>query len=375
MSSKKILILSTISPNKNSGGPASLLWHCIEVFKENNNFVDIKIIDESSLSLFKGLTKLTRLGIFSRKLNLDCSNYDVIFICPFYLALNLDIKKEYRAKAFVLSVDSASFLFARFFKNSETLVSKIKNYFLLKWFLYRENEIINDYKSFFVVGKNDRLWLNLKLLQLDPSKVVYLTHPVLTEVIKFVNTENNSRQIYIKPGLKTLVFAGNLSRKYTGSLINEFTPYLKNIHETYKTVILVSGKSNKWVYDYFIQSGINQNIEYVEWVENYTDICNPNRHIHVAPLLNGAGTKNRSLTACALGVSLLTTKVGIENIHYYKPVNFVRASNNPNIMADHLEFLISKAEKFILIEDLIEFTNNINQVFSNTLVNTLDLQS
>jgi hypothetical protein len=375
MASKKILVLSTISPNKNSGGPASLLWHCIEVFKENSNLVDIKIIDESSLSLFKGLTKLTRLGIFSRKLDLDWSNYDVIFICPFYLALNLNIKKEYRSKAFVLGVDSASFMFARFFKNNETFVSKIKNYFLLKWFLHKENQIIKDYKSFLVVGKNDRLWLNTKIAQLNRSKVVYLAHPVLTEVIKKAHKECDYQSIHIKPGLKTLIFSGNLSRKYTGNLINEFTPYLKNIHETYKTVILVSGKNNKWVYDYFIESGIEQNIEYVEWVENYTDICNPNRHIHVAPLLNGAGTKNRSLTACALGVSLLTTKVGIENICCYKPVNFIRVSNNPSIMADHLEFLISKAERLIPIEDLIEFTNNINQVFSSTLINTLDLQT
>lgn len=370
---KKILVLSTIPPHPSNGGPSSLLWNCIKVFKQNNNFVEVKIIDESDFALFKRFPKVTRLGICSRKLNFDFSSYDIAFVCPFYLALN--ISRKDRSKVWVLSVDSASFLFARLFKNSKSFFSKVKYYFLFKWFLYQEKKVTNDYQRVLVVGKNDRLWLNTKISEISSDKIIYLPHPVLEEVIKPFYKQENFHKIQIRPGIKTLVFSGNLSRKYTGNLINEFTPYLKNIHETYKTSILVLGKNNKYIYDYFIKSGITQNIEYINWTKNYLDICNYSKHIHIVPLVSGAGTKNRCLTACALGVSLLTTRVGIENIFYYKPINFIRVSKHAPVMAKHLEFLISKAEKDFSIQDLTKFSYKINKIFSDTLINSLELET
>jgi hypothetical protein len=62
---------------------------------------------------------------------------------------------------------------------------------------------------------------------------------------------------------------------------------------------MICGKAN------LFNRGISKILSMLSGWKTILIICNPNKHIHVAQLLNGTRTKNRSLTACALGFSLL----------------------------------------------------------------------
>ena len=293
---KEILILTGIEPNKdNKGGPSGLIWEIIERLKSRYSLT-IKIKKISS--------NLNKLGLFKTS-NADYTKYDLIFVYPFSLSFYVD--KKFRYKTIVLGPDSPSLLFYRFYVHSDTLKSRIKNFILFNWFLIREKQILREFKKFVVVGKNDTRWLKCT------SKVKYLTHPILNSIIN-----NNNKYINID-NKKTLVFSGDMSPKYTGNLIFDIYKQL-NKKEYFNLPIIVVGKNNKWIFELFYKSKFT-NLKYISWIDDYNEICNPLHHIHVIPLLNGAGTKNRTLTACAKGVPIITTQIGFENIHYSKPLN------------------------------------------------------
>lgn len=359
----RILVLSSIKPSKDSGGPSSLLWMCLEALNKKSTHVELKVICETKLAIFKKLYKLSRLGILSKKLEIANESYDYILVFPFYLAIN--INRKHRSNLIVLGPDSCSLLFARTAKTSTNIFSKFKYGILYRWFLLKEKEILSDCVSLMVVGQNDRRWLMGNVSTYTNDKLTYLPHPVLMEVVNSSNIRHIDR-IHIKPGQKTIIFSGDLDEKYVGKLIHDSIFYLEKICNKYNSEIVVLGKKNYWVYNLLLSSKIDRNsIKCIDWVENYNEICDPQRHIHVVPLVNGAGTKNRVLTACALGVSVVTTPVGFENIFYYKPVNLVKKFSRPEILYTHLEFLISKADKSIETSALLHFSESINFLFES----------
>jgi hypothetical protein len=365
----KILVLSSIQPCKDSGGPPSLLWMCLETLRKTCELVEVRIINENDLAKVKSLGKLSRLGILSKKVKFENNKYDCFLVFPSYLAFN--VERKFRANVVVLGPDSPSLLFARFAKNSTNIISKVKNYFLYKWLLLKEREILLDCNNLMVVGQNDRRWLLKNTSKELRNKLTYLPHPVLTEVISSSSIKDESR-IHIKPGEKTIILSGALDRKYTGRLIHDSISHLKDICYKYNSKVLVLGKKNYWVYELLLNYKLDRSlIRYVDWIENYCEICDPQKHIHVVPLVSGAGTKNRVLTACALGVSIVTTPIGFENIAYYKPVNFVKVFKTPETLSKHLDFFISKAEKSIEIDTLFAFSEHINSLFEQVLIKTL----
>lgn len=323
---KKILFLTSTVPNKqNKGGPSGLIWECIQVIKEQNISFDIEVIQNK--------TFLNKLGIYIKKYSTDI-NYDLIVIYPFNLFFILN--DQIKHKAIVLGPDSPSLLFERFYRNSITMKLKVRNYILKNWFVYKEKILLKKSYKFLVVGRNDSRWL--RRLHIFNDNIYYLTHPILQSILEDKKNCSNS-----KYNVKSLIFAGDMSIKYTNKYIFDFLDILEEINCT----ILIVGKNNKWIYDLFLSKSNKKDILFVEWVNNYAEICNPSFHIHIIPLLSGAGTKNRTLTACALGVTIVSTSIGLENINYGKPINSIF--------------------KFKNIIDTLEYINRLYLVDNNTL--------
>lgn len=305
----KVLILSALVPDKhNRGGPSGLIWECISVLESSGVCFDLKV--EKSGGVF------SKMGIFFKKIDV-CANYDVIFVYPFNLFFKLNSAD--RSKSIVLGPDSPSLLFARFYRSSFSLFKRIKYGMLSYWFGLKERQLLNQSKKFLMVGKNDLRWV--KKNNNFSLNAFYLTHPILTSIVESLNFESAITE-YNK---LSLVFAGDLSPKYTGDYID----IISNVLVNYDYGVIVVGSNNKWVYDLFFDRGL-KNAVYVDWIENYLDICNPSYHIHVFPLAAGAGTKNRTLTACAVGVPVITSSIGYENIMYGQPINDVRVFSNIN---------------------------------------------
>ena len=134
------------------------------------------------------------------------------------------------------------------------------------------------------------------------KKVCYLTHPNLFK-------KNWSS---FKGHKRRFVLSGDLSRKYVGPGLSLVVELFKN-KPTWIEKVLVVGKNNYWIYS-VLNKKLKVTIEYVEWVENYKDICLSGYDIHLAPLLAGAGTKNRILSCLDFGVPVIGTSICFENI-------------------------------------------------------------
>lgn len=349
---KKIKIFTSIKPDKqNRGGPSGVIWECIQILESQNINYRITVIENKSF--------LNKLGIYLKKYSRK-ENSDIVFVYPFNLFFYLNY--ELRKKAVVLGPDSPSLLFERFYISSIDFKSKIKSFVLKNWFIYKEKTLLKHADKLLVVGKNDTRWLR-KLHVLKHDHIQYLTHPILQGVL-----EDKKKCSASKYDKKSLIFAGDMSRKYTNKYISDFSDILDKINFN----ILIVGKNNKWVYDMFLSNSKKKNILYVEWVENYADICNPFFHVHVIPLSCGAGTKNRTLTACAMGVTIISTAIGLENILYGKPVNKIFKFKK---VEDIVSLLQSETMFDTKIVDTAMYVNNVNHRFKKDFLEALGLKN
>lgn len=349
---KNIKIITSITPNKqNKGGPSGLIWECIEILKSQNIDYKIDIIENKIF--------LNKLGIYSKRYS-EIDKSDMIFVYPFnlFFILNDELKK----KAIVLGPDSPSLLFERFYRNSIGFKSKFRNFILKNWFIYKEKLLLKSAYNFLVVGKNDTRWLK-RVHNLNSGKIHYLTHPILQSVL-----EDKKNCLNLKYNTKSLIFAGDMSHKYTNRYIYDFVSILEQVDID----ILVVGKNNKWVYNLFSSTLNKKNISYIEWIENYAEICNSKFHIHIIPLSSGAGTKNRTLTACAMGVTIISTAIGLENISYEKPVNKIFKFKKVSDIADLLKSEMIFNEQIV---NTSKYIKNVNDRFKKEFLEILGLKN
>ena len=176
-------------------------------------------------------------------------------------------------------------------------------------FLFQEKYWCNNLNKIVVVGEQDKKWIDANNMKNNKSSnVFYLHHPLLkNDLIDIANNEYDNFSVKEK----RFIFSGDLSRIYIGTYFTQLIDYMKEWDITPEIVIV--GKKNRWIYDIFLQLTILK-ITYLEWVEDYSDICQIGRDIHCVPLKAGAGTKNRILTAVANGVDVITTEIGVENV-------------------------------------------------------------
>ena len=367
----KILILTSIKPDPLNGGghPSGLIWEIIRNFKENNIDIDIFIKEESDNKICR---VLHRYGIYLEKINIDFSNYEKILVYPENLVFG--ISKNFRKKVIVLGPDSPSLRDARIYKEMkkndisilETWVKGIY-YNIAK---YHEYRILKQVQLFLLVGKTDKLWMKrnpyIKNKLYLKEKIKFLRHPILSRVVKECLKKENVFK-------KRFIFSGDLNYKFNNRFITSIVKELekKDCFLCEKSLnIVVVGKKNKWVSD-LLKKIKACNVNYIEWIDDYNEVCVIGQDVHCLPLLVGAGTKNRTLTAIANGLEIITTPIGIENI-MYKNLTSIYITKNVKLFVRYMIMLnncfLSENNLEKLIKERYVFRKNVEAEYKRNLI-------
>lgn len=357
----KILVLSFITPNEfNKNGPSGVLY---EVIRYLDNLLDIDFV---VLPEKRGVSRIFRdYGVYIKKSTVDFSLYTHILVYPNVVILS--VPKSYWHKVVMLGPDSSSLLFARFLKISDGtrwLKYKIRYYFALRF----EKQIVKKVKYSVVVGREDVLWQKHVCNQyFNNRNIVFLRHPLLTS--------NLISELHLcLSDDKRFIFSGDLSKHYVGHYISNIVEFLRGKISfcNRKMNILVIGKNNYWVYKEF-KSVDGISLSYIEWIDDYRDVCCMGRDIHCVPLVTGAGTKNRVLSAVANAVEVITTNIGIESILYTKETReYIHVVNTPEdfvkcMLLCHNSHDLSEANLDKRIEAAKCFRDRTTLEFKNTL--------
>ncbi len=367
----RIAVFTSITPNKmNDGGvPSGLIWEIINKYKENNIVVDVIIKPESNNRI---LRVLHRYGIYlDRNINFD--DYDYLIVYPENLIMSLSPKTK--SKVIVLGPDSPSLRDSRIYKYMKPCLLRFLKC-LYKYISYiHEYRLVKQAYKVVVVGRTDQLWMQrnpfiCKCAKLK-SKIKFLRHPMLTNVI-------SKKIAYSVDEERIFVFSGDLSYihncKFLESVIDVLEFRLNDCNFC-ELNILVIGKNNRWIYER-LNSINNCHVRFCNWVENYNDVCIPGKHIHCMPLLVGAGSKNRTITALANGLEVITTPVGIENIPW-QGLSGCYITVNPEKFVEYMLMLQDKQYDKQNIEDFIaeriQFRKRVNALFDRDFKKIFDI--
>lgn len=366
----KVLVLTAIKPDplNMGGGPSALIWEIINTLKEKNAEIDVIIEKETNSKIVK---LLHRYGIYLKKIKKNFDFYEKIIIYPDNLVFA--VPRKYRNRIIVIGPDSPSLRDARQYKEIKKNKFSILNLLMKKIYYsiskYHEYRILKQTKLFLVVGKTDKLWIEKNMYIKNESflkeKIKFLRHPILSKVIKEKLEIKKVRK-------KRFIFSGDLNYKFNNrfitSIVNELKEY-NNLLEEKSLDIVVIGKNNKWIADVFAEIRIC-NIKYITWIEDYNDVCVIGQDIHCLPLLVGAGTKNRALTAISNGLEIITTFIGIENI-IYKRLTSVYITNNARCFVQYMIYLnnkiFNKNELESLKNERINFRNRVKAEYEKCI--------
>lgn len=351
----KVIVVTSIEPDKMNlgGGPSGLIWEIINEYKKHNIAVDVLVIPETT-NRFRRV--LHRYGIYLKRIS-GFEKYDRVVVYPENLAMAISAK--FRNKMVVLGPDSPSLRDSRIYKFMH------KGVFKYVKLLYRYISCLHEYrvarcvKRFIVVGRVDQLWMKRNFFIRHDNKcynsIYFLHHPLLSNVIK--------NDVKYRPcnNNRTFVFSGDLSYlhnyQFIECVIAEIRKRNMDVNKRSILNFIVVGKKNKWISEQ-LNEVPDCYTEYIRWVADYNDVCIPGKHIHCIPILVGAGTKNRTLTALANGLEIITTPVGIENIPWQgltgccitrNPIKFVECIfklNQCNFDKRQYHFIESEREIF-----------------------------
>lgn len=307
----RIALITSIKPNpyNNDGRPSGLIWECLEVLHRYGIYVDLIEYKNSKSRIIQRL-KLYGIGYYRKFKQAD--DYDAFIVYPenllFYLPRNV------RSKAIVIGPDSPSLRDGRMFRRAEGIVYKGIRRIMYLLSLWHEYRLVRDSKSVYVVGRTDALWMRIynQKIFLNKSiakKIKFLRHPCLSKVIKdslSCDELNKNRRF---------VFSGQISEKSEKKFVHDLF-YYSSLFARRPLSLIVLGNSNRWIARE-AEKYHNIHVEFKQWIENYNDVCKIFSDIHCLPINTGAGTKNRTLTAIANGLYIVTTPMGIENIMYH----------------------------------------------------------
>ncbi len=250
--------------------------------------------------------RLMQLGLFFRKSRIDFDQYSLIVTFPEVLINN--VPSRYWRKIMTFGPDASSLVHRRMYKNNAGF-KKFLHYIYMKIHLCHENKLLNGIWKWGMVGRNDRRWIRqLAKDRHEVEKVYSYTHPLLESSL--VNFKSH---FCFRSTEKRFVFSGDLNVNYVGKFIDDLAFYITELG--LKVNVLVLGKKNYWIKK-ILEVKTECKIEYMEWVDSYQDVCRIGIDVHCIPLLTGGGTKNRTLTAIANGLTVITTRIGIENINF-----------------------------------------------------------
>lgn len=296
---RSLVLVTTIAPDpENSGGPSGLPWEIIEVFKRDNWDVHVQVIRLPSGSLRRRLMQLSMpLGT----LDIEKKDASVYIFYPFYLGRR--VPRELHGKTILLGPDASSLLYARFAR-IERGWRRWRARCISRWFICQERWASRNLASIAVVGFNDMRWLQ-RFTDARTNHVAYIPHPILRNVARAV--QNDGREAPPR-----LILGGDLAPKYVGDFFEtlDYTTVSQMLNAA-KCEVLVVGRGNRRLHDTLID---HLPSKYIPWIDDYATLCDPLRDIHAVPLMAGAGTKNRTLTALAMNVILVSSAIGTENI-------------------------------------------------------------
>jgi len=294
-----VVLISAISPNPdNIGGPSGLPWEIVEALKHIGYDVQTQVVPLPTVNFRR---RMTQLSLPSGGLKLEREDADVYIVYPFYLCRL--IPPSIRSRTILLGPDATSMLYSRIGR-IQTGWQRWRAHSLARWFVFQERWAAKHLASLAVVGRNDLRWLRW-VSGVCGEDLHYIPHPVLSHVARPIPTNG----VGTRP---RVIFAGDLSNKYVGDFFYalDYAAFSEALRIA-DSEVLVVGKGNHAVYD-LISSHVPS--QYLAWVEDYATLCDPLRDVHVIPLMAGAGTKNRMLTALSMNVIVVSTPIGYENI-------------------------------------------------------------
>lgn len=294
-----LVLITTIAPDpENRGGPSGLPWELLEELKRAGWNVQVQVVPLATGCIRR---RLMQLSVPLGYLEVDRHDADVYIAYPFYLGRL--VPPGIRSRTIVLGPDASSMLYARFAR-IESGWRRLRSICLAHWFVFQERWVAGHLAGMAVVGRNDARWLR-HVTGPVAARALYIPHPLLRNVAKPTPSKGRAA----KP---RLVFGGDLARKYVGDFF-ETMDYgaVALTLQAADCEVLVVGKGNRAVYDAIAGYLPSQ---YIAWVDDYATLCDPLRDVHAIPLMAGAGTKNRTLTAIAMNVIVLSTPIGTENI-------------------------------------------------------------
>lgn len=297
--SPSLVFITSIVPNpENRDGPSGLPWEIIEILKKNAWDVQIEFFQ---LPTNKICRRLIQLSIPIEKIEIINKDADAYIVYPFYLSRL--IPAQLRSRSILLGPDATSMLYSRFAR-IQAGWQRLRSVLLARWFAFHERWAARHFAAMAVVGRNDVRWLRY-IVGGHSARLHYIPHPILSSVAQ----PRQAQGLGAKP---RLIFAGDLSAKYVGNFFQSLDyAALAAILASADCELLVVGKSNRSIHN-IISSHVPS--QYVAWVDDYSTLCDPLRDLHLIPLMAGAGTKNRALTALAMNVIVISTPIGIENI-------------------------------------------------------------
>jgi hypothetical protein len=295
-----LVLLTTVAPDpENRGGPSGLPWEMLQELEQAGWQVHVQVVPLARTRLAR---RLMQLALPLAQIPVEHTEADAYIAYPSYLSRFVPL--ALRSRTLVLGPDASSMLYARFAR-IESGRRRWLSLALCRWFAWHERWTARHFAGIVVVGQNDARWLKHFIEPRRRQQVYYLPHPVLRTVVRTV----------LGAGVKAkprLIFGGDLSRKYVGDFFETLDhAAIAAILRTVGCEVLVIGKGNRPVYEAIAP---HLPTRYETWVEDYATLCDPLRDVHAMPLLAGAGTKNRTLTALAMNVVVLSTPIGLENI-------------------------------------------------------------
>lgn len=269
---------------------------------------------------------------------INTEGYYAVITYPFQLSLinytNTSIK------IFSIGMDSSTLLYLRGLLYNRIYFIKIACIIRLLQNLRLELLSSKKVNKIFTVGEYDAFIYKAVF----KKKCIYIPHPV-TDMLAELHAPNWNGQENLR-----ICFAGALSRFYTSSMLKEIVYELlqkKNQLSKKITLFFLGEKLEKSI-NLLRNNGYKVYYTvFAESFEEYLSQC----HLFIAPLVVGAGTKNRILTAVALGLDVIGTDVALENVYGMKCYNL---ANNGKEVVEQIETRLRRRKLYSLDEDEIK---------------------
>lgn len=362
-----LLIENKMLDKENWGGGKGLIR---EVEKEINKYadVDVEFVKPSKRKLIRIFYQYG--GYLLRKRKIKGESYDKILVFPGYLFWIIPC--IWWKKTIVFGPDSMIL-------NSLSLYRVTENFFrkniLRRIYIclskINEGLILKFCDKYIVVGNTDKKCMD-RMFPRYITKTKFIHHPLLSQEQQNIDEFKYDSSVKYK----RFIFSGDLVKTFQEINIRKLVNALKyNLNSYNKDInILVVGRNNYWVYELFI--GIpHVNVKYIKYVKNYFDICKSGQDVHCIPLASGSGTKNRTLTAIANGVEVITTSTGIENIKWHGLTHtYIRSNMNDfaEMMIKINVNLLDNKEYNMMLNKRIEFVHMMNNIKSYEIKNIIE---